>query len=133
MHLQAESGRGGRGERRLGPYLLLAPAAALHRRRLPLPARCAWLYISFHSGPNGDRRPGDGFQLQLHSSDDPIFRHAVEHNSLLLISVPVVTVAGARDRVVLHEAIRGWRIYRTVVFLPYMIAIPVLGTRSSTC
>ena len=29
---------------------------------------------------------------------------------------------------VLHEGIRGWRVYRTVVFLPYMLAIPVLGT-----
>jgi ABC-type sugar transport system permease subunit len=29
---------------------------------------------------------------------------------------------------VLYEGVRGWRVYRTLVFLPYMLAIPVLGT-----
>ena len=60
--------------------------------------------------------------------DDPIFRDAVKHNALLLLSVPVVLVLALAIAFVLHEAITGWRVYRTIVFLPYMIAIPVLGT-----
>ena len=42
--------------------------------------------------------------------------------------MPVVLVLALAIAFVLHEAITGWRVYRTIVFLPYMIAIPVLGT-----
>lgn len=84
------------------------------------------LYISFHSGPNGTDGPATvsnySFVLQ-----DEIFRQAVEHNLLLIISVPIVTILALAIALILHESIRGWRIYRTVVFMPYMIAIPVLG------
>lgn len=85
------------------------------------------LYVSFHSGPNGTDGPATisnyTFVLQ-----DEIFRQAVEHNLLLMISVPVVTLLALAIALLLHEAIRGWRIYRTIVFMPYMIAIPVLGS-----
>ena len=52
----------------------------------------------------------------------------MRHNLLLLLSVPVVTVLALAIALILHEGIRGWRIYRTVVFMPYMLAIPVLGS-----
>ena len=42
--------------------------------------------------------------------------------------MPVVLVLALAIAFVLHEGDPGWRVYRTIVFLPYMLAIPVLGT-----
>jgi ABC-type sugar transport system permease subunit len=115
-----------RGERRLGLYLLIAPALILIGVVFLYPFG-RLLFISFHSGPNRTDGPATvsnyTFVLQ-----DEIFRQAVEHNLLLIISVPIVTILAFAIALLLHEAIRGWRIYRTVVFMPYMIAIPVLGS-----
>jgi ABC-type sugar transport system permease subunit len=111
---------------RLAPYLLLAPAAAfIGVVFIYSLVRLGW--ISVHSGPQGDEGPATltAYRFML---DDPIFRQAVKHNLMLLISVPVVLALALAIAFVLHEAITGWRVYRTIVFLPYMIAIPVLGT-----
>ncbi len=125
MHLPGRVRPRRRGERRLGLYLLIAPALLLIGVVFLYPFG-RLLYISFHSGPNGTDGPATvsnySFVLQ-----DEIFRQAVEHNLLLIISVPIVTILALAIALILHESIRGWRIYRTVVFMPYMIAIPVLG------
>ena len=110
----------------IGPYLLIAPAAAF----------IAVIFIyslvrlgfeSVHNGDNGGSGPASltayRFVLQ-----DSVFRTAVKHNVELLLSVPVVLVLALAIAFALHEGIRGWRAYRTVIFLPYMLAIPVLGT-----
>ena len=115
-----------RVQRSLHPYLLIAPAAAfLGVVFIYSLARLA--YVSVHTGDNGTEGAA---QLTAYRSTlgDPIFREAVRHNLLLLLSVPVVTVLALSIAFVLHESIRGWRVYRTIVFLPYMLAIPVLGT-----
>jgi ABC-type sugar transport system permease subunit len=80
-----------------------------------------------HTGDNGNSGPAqlDAYRFVI---DDPIFRSAVKHNLLLLISVPVVLVLALAIALILHEGIMGWRIYRTVIFVPYILAIPVLGT-----
>lgn len=107
-------------------YLLILPAAAfLGVVFLYSLARLG--YISVHAGNTGLEGPAqiDAFRFIV---DDPLFRQAVKHNLLLLVSVPVVTVLALTIAFVLHEGIRGWRIYRTIVFVPYMLAIPVLGT-----
>jgi ABC-type sugar transport system permease subunit len=111
---------------RLAPYLLLAPAAIfIGVVFIYSLVRLGW--VSVHTGPQGDQGPAQltAYRFML---DDPIFRDAVKHNGLLLLSVPVVLVLALAIAFVLHEAITGWRVYRTIVFLPYMIAIPVLGT-----
>jgi ABC-type sugar transport system permease subunit len=107
-------------------YLLIAPSAAFIGVVF-LYSLVRLGYISVHTGDTGtDGSPQlDAYRFII---DDPIFRQAVRHNLLLLFSVPIVTVLALAIAFVLHEGIRGWRIYRTIVFLPYMLAIPVLGT-----
>jgi ABC-type sugar transport system permease subunit len=109
-----------------GPYVLIAPAAAF-LGLIFIYSLVRLAYASVHSGDNGDAGPAqlDAYRFVL---DDPIFRQAVEHNLLLLISVPVVLVLALAIALILHEGILGWRVYRTVVFVPYILAIPVLGT-----
>ncbi len=112
--------------RGLGPYLLIAPAAAFIGL-IFLYSLVRLGYASLHAGDNGNSGPAqlDAYRFVL---NDEIFRTAVKHNLLLLISVPVVLVLALAIALILHEGIRGWRIYRTVVFVPYSLAIPVLGT-----
>jgi len=122
----SSKGLGPRLRRGLGPYLLIAPAAAF-LGVVFLYSLVRLGYASVHAGDNGDEGPAqlDAYRFIL---DDPIFRDAVKHNLLLLLSVPVTLVLALAIALVLHEGVRGWRVYRTVVFLPYMLAIPVLGT-----
>lgn len=117
---------GARRSRGFGSYLLIAPAAAFIGVVFVY-SLVRLAYVSVHTGDNGTDGPVqvDAYRFIL---EDSIFRSAVKHNLALLLSVPVVTLLALAIAFVLHEAIRGWRVYRTIVFLPYMIAIPVLGT-----
>ena len=103
MHLPGRVRPRRRGERRLGLYLLIAPALLLIGVVFLYPFG-RLLYISFHSGPNGTDGPATvsnySFVLQ-----DEIFRQAVEHNLLLIISVPIVTILALAIALILHEAI----------------------------
>ena len=112
--------------RPLGPYLLVAPAAAFIGL-IFIYSLVRLAYASVHTGDNGNSGPAqlDAYRFVL---NDSIFRNAVKHNLLLLISVPVVLVLALGIALILHEGIMGWRLYRTVVFVPYILAIPVLGT-----
>jgi ABC-type sugar transport system permease subunit len=112
--------------RALGPYLLIAPAAAFIGL-IFIYSLVRLAYASVHTGDNGNSGPVqlDAYRFVL---NDEIFRTAVKHNLLLLISVPVVLVLALAIALILHEGIMGWRLYRTIVFVPYILAIPVLGT-----
>lgn len=59
--------------------------------------------------------------------EDPTFRKAVQNSALLLLAVPILTVISVLVSVLLFDRARGWRIYRSAVFLPYILAIPVVG------
>ena len=109
-----------------GPYVLIAPAAAF-LGLIFIYSLVRLAYASVHTGDNGNSGPVqlDAYRFVI---DDPIFRSAVEHNLLLLLSVPVVLVLALAIAMILHEGIMGWRFYRTIVFVPYILAIPVLGT-----
>ena len=58
---------------------------------------------------------------------DPYFRAAIEHNLQLLIAVPVLAVLGLFLAIVVYEGLRGWRTYRFMIFLPYILPVPVIA------
>ena len=58
---------------------------------------------------------------------DSVFREAVSHNLILLLAVPVLVIVSILVAVVLYERIRGWRLYRSIMFIPYILAVPVVG------
>jgi ABC-type sugar transport system permease subunit len=83
-------------------------------------------YVSLHTGSFGNQGPAtlDNYRFVV---DDPVFRSAVQHNLGLLLAVPVSTLTALALALVLNSGIRGWTVYRSVVFMPYMVSIPVLG------
>lgn len=58
---------------------------------------------------------------------DGDFITAVTHNLLLLLCVPVLILLSLLFAVLLHETVRGRRFYSTVLFLPYVLAVPVVS------
>jgi ABC-type sugar transport system permease subunit len=71
--------------------------------------------------------PFIGFENYRQVFKDNVFQDAVRHNFILLLAVPVMVVVSILVAVVLYERVRGWRLYRTILFVPYVLAIPVVG------
>lgn len=59
--------------------------------------------------------------------NDPVFIESVRHNIVLLLAVFPLVIISLFVAILLYERLRGWKLYRTIVFLPYVIAIPIVG------
>lgn len=73
---------------------------------------------------DGDWVGFDNFSIVI---TDPIFLTALKHNALLLIAVPVLVGLAFVLAITLFETRRGMRFYRSAVFLPYVLPIPVVA------
>ncbi len=80
--------------------------------------------MRFIRGASGPFVGLDNYRLVL---DDPTFRLAAKHSALLLLAVPVLVGISLLVSVLLFERTRGWRFYRSVLFLPYVLAVPIVG------
>ena len=58
---------------------------------------------------------------------DSLFWQSLLDNLKLFLAIPVMTIVGLLMAVLLHERAKGWRIYRSLAFLPYVLAVPVVG------
>ncbi len=58
---------------------------------------------------------------------DPVFIGSLLNNIKLLATVPVMTVLALIIALVLNAQIRGWRQYRALVFLPYILPATAIG------
>jgi ABC-type sugar transport system permease subunit len=58
---------------------------------------------------------------------DPLFGTAILNNLKLFLCVPVMVVLSVLLSAVLFDRPRGWRVYRTLLFVPYVLSIPVVG------
>ena len=58
---------------------------------------------------------------------DEVFVHAIFNNIKLLLTVPITTVISLSAALILYENIRGWKLYRVILFLPYIIPAAVVG------
>jgi len=68
-----------------------------------------------------------GLENYVALARDEVFRSAVAHNAQLLLGVPIMIVVAVPVAMLLHQRPPGWRLYRTLIFLPYIVAIPVSG------
>lgn len=58
---------------------------------------------------------------------NPVFHDAVKHNLFLLVGVPVLIIIALIFASLLFEQPGGWKFYRFSLFLPYILAVPVVG------
>lgn len=111
------------------PYAYVAPAVLLIGFIFAYPvARVVDYSFRLIRGNSG---PYVGFNNYRLIFDDPTFIGAVKHSALLLVCVPVLLVISVLVSVLLYEKVRGWRIYRSVYFFPYILAVPIVGIVAS--
>jgi ABC-type sugar transport system permease subunit len=107
------------------PYLYVAPMIGLLGLIFGYAlVRVFDFSLRFIRGASGPFVGLDNYRLVL---DDPTFRLAAKHSALLLLAVPILTLISLLVAVVLFERVRGWRFYRSIVFLPYILAVPIVG------
>jgi ABC-type sugar transport system permease subunit len=58
---------------------------------------------------------------------DDIFLSGLKNNIILLVAVPIIIILSVFFAILLYEKMGGWKFYRFVLFLPYILAIPVVG------
>ncbi|MCS7248831.1 MAG: sugar ABC transporter permease [Anaerolineales bacterium] len=111
--------------RKIEPYLFLAPALVVIGLIFAFPI-VRLVTLSF-------QRPFQGQMLFVGLTNyqtifqDEVFLRAVRNNLTLLISVPIMVVIALILAIFLFDRIRGWQLYRTTLFLPYLLPITVVG------
>src|SRR5919204_1858575 len=63
---------------------------------------------------------------------DSLFVTALTNNVKLFACVPILVVLSVLLSAILFDRPRGWKVYRAVLFLPYVLSIPVVGVVFST-
>jgi ABC-type sugar transport system permease subunit len=111
------------------PYLYVAPAVALLVLVFAYPVvRVVDFSTRLIRGASGPYVGSLNYQLVW---EDSTFHDALKHSALLLLAVPVLLVLSIFFAVLLYERARGWRIYRSVLFVPYILAVPIVGIVAS--
>lgn len=110
----------------LVPYLYIAPAVAIVGFALlyPIAVVINDSFETLGAGPTSFVGSSN-YSLVL---TDPIFWQAIRDNLTLLLAVPIMVVLSALFSILLFERLPGWQLYRTIIFLPYIMAITVVAT-----
>ena len=110
---------------RFAPYLYVAPLVALLSFVFGYPlVRIFEFSFKMVRGING---PWIGFRNYDLVLSQPLFWESVRHNMLLLLAVPFMVIWSLLLAVVLYERLKGWKLYRVMLFLPYILAIPIIA------
>ena len=110
---------------RLAPYLYVAPLVALLAFVFGYPlVRIFEFSFKMVRGIDGPWIGWRNYELVLNQG---LFWESVLHNVLLLLAVPFMVIWSLLIAVVLYERLKGWKLYRIVLFLPYILAIPIIA------
>lgn len=110
---------------KLAPYLYVLPLVALLAFVFGYPlVRIFEFSFKMVRGVDGPWIGLRNYELVL---GQPLFWESVRHNLFLLLAVPFMVGWSLLIAVVLHERVAGWKLYRVVLFLPYILAIPIIA------
>jgi ABC-type sugar transport system permease subunit len=107
------------------PYILVAPAMTLVAIVFGYPI--VRIVVDSFQSPTATRGTKVDLSNYRFVIDDPVFWKSAGNNIFLLAGVPIMTALALLFAVVLFDRVRGWRVYRTLVFTPYILAVPVIG------
>jgi ABC-type sugar transport system permease subunit len=111
--------------RRITPWLYLLPMSLVLLFTFGYPLVAVFSF-SFHR-IRGATGPFIGLENYRQIFKDSVFTEAVTHNSILLLAVPIMTVAAIILAVLLFDRPFAWRTYRSILFVPFILATPVVG------
>ena len=110
---------------RLTPYLYVLPLAALLAFVFGYPLIKIFEYsFKMVRGIDGPWIGLRNYELIL---SQPLFWESVLHNLQLLLAIPVMVAISLIVSVLLYERVAGWKIYRIIVFVPFVLAIPIIA------
>jgi multiple sugar transport system permease protein len=115
--LQRERARTGR--------LMILPAVILVVAVLGIPIGEA-VYHSMTQW-NGIQSTWIGPSAYSHTFSDPTFWRVMENNALLLLAIPFAVLIPLAIAFLLNEKVLGWRVFRTIYFMPTAISWVVIG------
>jgi ABC-type sugar transport system permease subunit len=109
----------------LVPYLYIAPLLLLLAFVFGYPlVRIFEFSFKMVRGIDGPWIGLRNYQLVL---GQDLFWESVLHNLQLLLAIPAMVVISLIVSVLLYERIAGWRLYRIIVFVPFVLAIPIIA------
>ena len=111
--------------RSLEPYLYLAPATLILVLVFLYPI-IQVVRLSFLQPLVGGTSAVSLFNYQM-VFEDPVFWQGVKNNGELLLTVPFMTLLGLLLAILLYERVIGWKIYRTLIYMPSILAVPTVG------
>ena len=107
------------------PYLYVAPMVAVLLLIFGYPiTRIFDFSLRRIRGASGPFIGLENYRIIL---TDSTFQDALRHNGLLLLAVPVMVLVSILIAVILYDRVVGWRVYRTALFMPYILAVPIVG------
>ena len=110
---------------RLTPYLYLAPAVIFMLVIFIYPV------VDLFNRATTLKFAGEiqniGLQAFKSLVNDDVFWISLGNNLRLFLAVPILVLLSLVFSTLIFERIRGWQVYRTMVFIPYVMAIPVVG------
>ncbi len=110
---------------RLKPYLYVAPLVALLLFVFGYPL--VQIFEFSMKQIRGIDGPWIGFRnYQLILSQD-LFWECVRHNLTLLIAIPIMVAWSLLVSILLYDRLKGWKFYRVLIFVPYILAIPIIA------
>ncbi len=110
---------------RLTPYLYVLPLVALLLFVFGYPlVRIFEFSFKMVRGINGPWIGLRNYELILSQS---LFWESVLHNMQLLLGIPAMVAVSLLIAVLLYDRVPGWKLYRIIVFVPYVLAIPIIA------
>ena len=111
--------------RRLWPYQFVLPAVALTGLVFLYPIVEVVRY-SFYAGSTS-HLIYVGTANYSNVVHDPVFTQSLLNNVKLLVTVPIMAALALVIALILNSQVRGWRQYRALVFLPYILPATAIG------
>ncbi len=114
-----------RASSRIAPYLYVLPLVALLLFVFGYPlVRIFEFSFKLIRGIDG---PWIGFNNYRLILGQDLFWETVRHNLFLLLAVPIMVGWSLLVSIVLYERLRGWKLYRVILFVPYILAVPIIA------
>lgn len=110
---------------RYGPYLYILPMIIVICATIIYPI-ISLIIGSLSTEVNG-KAVFAGMQNFSLLFKDPLFSTAIKNNLKLILAVPVLTFLSLVLSTILFNRIRGWKLYRSLIFIPYILSISVVG------
>ncbi len=110
---------------RLRPYLYVLPLVALLGFVFGYPlVRVFEFSFKMVRGIDGPWIGLRNYQLILSQG---VFWESVLHNVQLLLAIPAMVAISLLVSILLYERVAGWKLYRIIVFVPFILAVPIIA------